>query len=427
MGIKNGSKYSKNGILVAIACAAVYLTLSERGWVSPALNSLSTTYPGSGMTEISLVMTIVSIASLPIALLAGYIVGTKLSYRNTALIGLGLMTIGGGAPFFFASPGSSFELLLVFRCIFGVGLGFTSAIMGVLPVVLFSNQDDQNKVLGYGATGMAVMTIVGPMLVAWLLTFGAKNDTRYIWILLGLFSLIAFILALFLPKVPLEKKIISNEERKKKGRITPVAWYYVILFPLASMVCGMIFLVTSTIIAEEGMGGATEAGLVITLFGVGIAIGGLLVPFFIKVFKKFSVGIGCLICVLALMMLALGDLIVMYVAAVILGVALMGIVQPTCFSIIGNECSPTGAARANGLTATFLGLTGFLMTYFMVACQTVSGMESYRVSFIGAAIVMVLLGIVCFILVPKMKAFGESSKTAGANKSELADNVDNQI
>ena len=104
-----------------IALLSVFLFAGAGTFMNAAVQTMIEAWPDVSVTTVRMVVSLPPLVSLPVMLITGGMVGKKLSYRFCAIFGTLLIALGGVAPFFVSS---SWTLVLAFRAILGVGVGF---------------------------------------------------------------------------------------------------------------------------------------------------------------------------------------------------------------------------------------------------------------------------------------------------------------
>ena len=138
------------------AVMAIFFIVMGIGTITPAIANIAAAYPDIAFTTIILANTLPSLFIIPSSLIAGAVAGSKIKYKTLALTGLALFIIGGMAPAFF---NESFNTVLIFRAIFGIGLGIISPLANALIMGFYEGQK-RATMLGAGSFVMNLGGIV---------------------------------------------------------------------------------------------------------------------------------------------------------------------------------------------------------------------------------------------------------------------------
>ena len=389
---------SKVGIstwLLTLSVVSLYFVQSEVGAVTPALASISASFPGVPMTTIALIATLANFVATIFMLITGRIAGTVFRFKPLLLIGLILFFAGGVAPYFFHS---SITVILVFRCIFGVGLGIVTP-LGATMVMAFFEGKQREKVLGLGAavnnTGGVILQVVGGALAAisWTLCFWTHAVA-----LLPLF----FVL-FFLPepeKKAEEEKVTETGEKRKM----PVETYVCVICIFFIMILvSPLILRMSYIVEALGMG-PTITGFVNSSYTLGGILGGLI---FAKVFDKLGMNafpVICFVIALAMACLSFGSssVVFCFLAAILAGSGMYNML-PAMYAVIGAKTTSAQQSMASGLIMGFMNL-GFFASSYVAAFLENAFHQADNIRF------PFYIGLVCFLIAGVVLLFAMRGK-----------------
>jgi len=386
----------KNWVLAAIACLSFYFMGGTAGIISPALQSLAEEYPNVPFTTILLAGSIPSLLSVPASLLCGAMAGRKISFRTLGIWACILIGIGGAAPYVLRS---SWTVILISRGVFGFGFGIVMATMAVLITRLFEGTR-QAKLLGYGTAAMAVSGVVLPLISGMLVV----KNVHLMW-LLHLIGLVAFlIVALWLPE-PEKVAATGTDKSTEKVHIPFYAWIIIIGFSIACMAMYSGFLGSSTVVAEENLGTAAAAGLIISMYFAGNFIGGLTFAQFTKLTGRLNLGLSLLIGGIGMVFMAFGgSIILLYIGFLLVGIGYGGLWFPAMYTVLGQIVSPGSMAMAGALVAGISSLAGFITPYWMSFSANLLGNPSPRSAFLTGTVVYAILTIIFLLYKPATKA-----------------------
>ncbi|HHX77192.1 MAG TPA: MFS transporter, partial [Firmicutes bacterium] len=246
---------------LTIAIMSIFFLMAGIGAITPGLQSIADAFPTVPFNTILLANTLPSLFIIPASFLAGTVAGSRIKYRTLILGGILLFTCGGAAPIIL----DNFTLILVTRAIFGIGLGLITPLGNALILNFFEGQARAN-LLGAGNVSLNAGGIVLQLLGGFL----AAINWRYTF-LSHLFGLISLVIVYILLKEP--EKVERPAERK-----TPVpkaVYFYSLLLMLMFLFTFPLMLSMSSIISEEGLGDASAAAVVLSMFTVGGTVAGL--------------------------------------------------------------------------------------------------------------------------------------------------------
>jgi len=385
----------KNKWLVICAVLMPYILASATVFVSPALENLAKEYSAVPFTNILLLATLPSLFAIPTSILTGTLVGRKLSFRSMALIGSGLMAIGGFAPYVFPD----FTAILIARAVFGLGYGVCLALLGVLVVRLFEGQTRAN-LLGTGSIVLSGAGILFPLLAGALVGI----NTSLVWVV-HLVAALAFLVFLFGLPEPAKAEEVTNDKVKEKVKIPFSAWALLVGYGLGTMALYPLFLGSSTIVIGENLGNAAQAGLVVSAYFIGGLLGGFTFGKFFKSTGKLGVGIAYFLSAIGLALAAFGhSLPLLYLGSFLNGLGFVGFAQPGTLANLGRILTPAGMAVAGGLFGALSNVGGFITPYWMSLLTKITGQDTPRVSLWGGAIVLLIFGFLFTMMMTRRQA-----------------------
>lgn len=359
--MQNYSKIKK--WLIAIA---IFMGTGFAAVVSPVVHTLSLEFPDVPMTTIRSITTIPSLISFFCGLIFASVIGKKISYRATLVLGLILCTVGGVMPVFL---NANFTMIIFSRVVYG--FGFAVFAMRNAIITKAFGVEEGAKWMGYGGfVGSAANVLLG-------IISGNLGDInwRYSFALhaIALVAL-AIIIALFIePKAEPVAAVETKKSVSEKKFVAPnpmLALYFLII--LAGTLCLYPFFSSiSTFIADRGLGSATEAGWTTSAYTAGGAILGIFFGAVNKKMERWVMPLSCLICIVGYVSILFAS----NVFFAILGGCLCG-AGFSWFSLTGvqwaSNCS-NDANRALSMTIISSAISGgsFVSTYFITLCKKI--------------------------------------------------------
>lgn len=399
----SSSGYQKAGFLVVLAVLSAYFCNSIAGLVNPAIASLAAAYPDASLNTIMLVSTIPMLFAIPTNFLSGAVV-KKIGVKNTLIGGLIIFIVSSVVPF---TMRTSFTPILVTRAINGLGYGLLSPITPML-VNAYIEPERRSSILGFGqsvtqAFGIFLSAVVGIV---------AAGTVYNIW-LLNLVMCIPLVLGLMLPKPPQWEEAAVQEGAAEaasaeqapaqKEKIPAAGWVIIFLGFLWFVFSYPAFLYLSPLILGKGMGDASMAGFVQTMFNVGGVIAGLI---FAKVYgaaRKYTICVGLIMLVINYALFAFTSSAPLYYAANIIGGIGYSVVYVGFITALSINCAPTVFPTAMGFMSALMNCGAFVSSYVISFIAGIAGMSaSLTFPFVLCAAVFVVFTIVLIIRPLKM-------------------------
>jgi MFS family permease len=335
-----------------------------------------------------MVSTLPSLVVVPATIISGAVAGSKIKYRTLLIIASMLFAIGGTAPYIL----NDFNMVLVSRIIFGIGVGIVSPLGNALVMRLFDGEQRANM-MGMGSVvlngaGIFFMIISG---------YICSINVNYTW-LLHLTALVPLIIfALFLPE-PEKTKQVDGENIKMPAGVYLIS----IAFGLVFMLFNPLLLNMSTILISEKIGNSATTGTILSMYTVGGMIGGAL---FSKVFKMT----GKYIIPMSLVLLVVGlgvcnysyNILMMMVGCIIAGASLF-VILPAVMMEVGQMVPKEGFALGAGIVMGLMNLGNFMSSLYIGFLTQVTGNSNPRFPiFIGMILTIGITFVWGFVTIRK--------------------------
>lgn len=386
----------KNNTFLKIAVLSVFFVQMGVGTITPAIANIAAAYPDVPFTTLLLVSTLAVLMSVPATLISGRIAGTVVKYKTLLIIGMILFVGGGVAPYFMAT--SSFTAILAVRAIFGIGLGIVTPLGGAL-IIAFFDGEVRAQMMGLGN----VVANVGGILFQLLGGMAAGIAWQYAFLPHAL-GAITLILILFLPE-PAKAPVQAAGEAKPKLPVAVFAFAGLIFFMMVLIYPMLVNM--SSIIAVSGMGAASDAALVLTMFTVGGMLGGLIFAKIFGIFKSNTMPAGIFLIALAMASIGLGDSIAfMYIGTTIAGIGL-SFIMPSIFMNLGVAVHPSQMPTASGIVMASMNIGGFCSAFFfsfLAGIMNVDLTANIKFPFYVSMITFAVIAILLVFIKPKQKS-----------------------
>lgn len=371
------------------------LSVSMLVAVAPAINAnipaMKEAFPQIPLSMVEMITTIPSLFLMISVLTSGFI-AKKLGYKQTIMLGLGIVAISGIIPVFIGN----FYLVLFSRAALGFGIGlFNSLLIGLISY--FFDGNERTTLIGYhealgGLGGMLITYIAGQLMhVNWQASF----------ISYAIAIPVFFIFWKVIPKVKTEdilhkntKQVVVNDGKEGNFSIVFVFMILIVIGATLNMTMGIK---VSSLIVEQGYGSASDASTVIMLLSLGAMISGFLFGKMYKIFKNYIMSVGFTITALAMFIIGISNTSWMTV----LGGFLVGFgfrVMMPCLTNIVNSSHLKNPTLATSLLLVAYNLGSAFAPYGSMLIQKFSWTSDLRGIFYVDGIGFICLAVIVFIV-----------------------------
>ena len=371
------------------------LSVSMLVAVAPAINAnipaMKEAFPQIPLSMVEMITTIPSLFLMISVLTSGFI-AKKIGYKQTIMLGLGIVAISGIIPVFIGN----FYLVLFSRAALGFGIGlFNSLLIGLISY--FFDGNERTTLIGYhealgGLGGMLITYIAGQLMhVNWQAPF----------ISYAIAIPVFFIFWKVIPKVKTEdilhkntKQVVVNDGKEGNFSIVFVFMILIVIGATLNMTMGIK---VSSLIVEKGYGSASDASTVIMLLSLGAMISGFLFGKMYKIFKNYIMSVGFMITALAMFIIGISNASWMTV----LGGFLVGFgfrVMMPCLTNIVNSSHLKNPTLATSLLLVAYNLGSAFAPYGSMLIQKFSWTSDLRGVFYVDGIGFICLAVIVFIV-----------------------------
>lgn len=371
------------------------LSVSMLVAVAPAINAnipaMKEAFPQIPLSMVEMITTIPSLFLMISVLTSGFI-AKKIGYKQTIMLGLGIVAISGIIPVFIGN----FYLVLFSRAVLGFGIGlFNSLLIGLISY--FFDGNERTTLIGYhealgGLGGMLITYIAGQLMhVNWQAPF----------ISYAIAIPVFFIFWKVIPKVKTEdilhkntKQVVVNDGKEGNFSIVFVFMILIVIGATLNMTMGIK---VSSLIVEQGYGSASDASTVIMLLSLGAMISGFLFGKMYKIFKNYIMSVGFTITALAMFIIGISNTSWMTV----LGGFLVGFgfrVMMPCLTNIVNSSHLKNPTLATSLLLVAYNLGSAFAPYGSMLIQKFSWTSDLRGVFYVDGIGFICLAVIVFIV-----------------------------
>lgn len=375
------ANYNKTRIKIGIYAMAV-LMMGIVG-VSGSLTVIGAQFPTASQSLIQSIISIPCLAVLPTTLLSGKLMDS-MPKKTLGIIGMVIFLVGGVVPVCL----TSLTVILVFRGIFGIGVGIVQAVASALVAENFVGPEReavQGTMTSAQMLGCAVMVFAGGWLgdIAWNASFLVHG--------IAVLSLIIAFICLPLVRAP---KKDSADVVRGKTHLNKSSWSWAgITFALFIGV--QVYTVyISYVLNEKSIGGAAESGATVAVACVGGFIMGILYGKLAGRAGHLTFAIGLFVMALSYLILALaGSMTVIYIGGFVYGIA-MAICMPAAFVNTANSVDAFSSAMALSITMCAQNLGQFVCPYIMNFITGITGSaQPSTLTYLLAAILLAGMGV----------------------------------
>lgn len=381
-----------------IALLAVYFAANVIFIMSPAMNAIATElYPDLPYTSVLLVSTISSLLMIPGSLVAGAALG-KVKFKTMALISMGGIIIFGMLPYFIRP----LTAVYVFRGIVGFCIGLGFPLQSTLALQLF-NDKERPRALGFATVSLSVGSIVF-MVVSGML---ADQNAAYPYLFHAIL-LIPLILVMTLLKEPSAEDKVETVEAPSQvpetGKMPPYAIFTAFMFAVVFFAFYPVLLNMSSVCANENIGGATVAGILLALYTVGNCIGGFIFEPLHRFAGKLVVPIGLVFWILGTACFAFGHNVPLIIIGVLLSGTAVQTVWPGTVNTYSEYVPKNKQSMAVAIFVSGMNIGCFLTTYFIGAVANITGDTNPRLPIFYGFFIVLIFGAVWAVVEAIRKA-----------------------
>ena len=381
----------RNKKVIAAGLLVMSLTLACNSALAPILAEVGKFFPDAGDSAIQIVLTLINLTTLP-AMILEPMLEPKITKRDIAVIGTALMLLGGLMP---QVLNSQLWMLYAASIVIGVGLSFVVVTSSSLISDYFTGLD-KSRVMGF----QSIFVSIGGTIIAkgsGILTAMAGWKRGYLVFLIALPIII--IILLTVPKGETTPKAEKGEKSGVSGSM--------VYFGALCLITGIFVATFNTNIAmyidRKGIGDASTAGTVASIMQVIGIIGGLMLGFVVKTFKRFTIGASILVMAAGTALVGMTTSFPMICAgAVLVGIG-FAIRNPGAVTFGANMVPAAQASLAIAIISATYNVGNFISAYVVNPVANMLG-EDIANRFIVSAAALAVIGIVACVKAPTTDA-----------------------
>ncbi len=380
----------KNFAKKAAVLSVSTITILGSTAVSPALSGIKSAFPQMSDGWIQMILTLPTLLIIPSCLLCRYAI-SRMGQKNVLLMGIIIYLIGGLG----AGLAPSFAVILVMRGILGIGCGFITPMAQNLISSNFEGEEKQS-ITSYSASASYLMGIIASFCVGRLVGI----NWRLAFLIYFVAAVVMVLNILYLPddrkNSASEENELSNSKDTSKPNI-PAFLTIIAMFGIN----GAFYTFSASIslfMRGEGIGNETSSGIVVSSFMICGFIIGLVVPFFRKILKSYTMSLGCLMMGAGYMILSKGsDIRILMAAAALVGGSYSILYSGIFTRIRSLSKSEKETTTLVTLTTAFMFLGQAVSQYILSAVELLAGTSGYRFRFMFLAVVLLICMAGCII------------------------------
>ncbi len=370
------------------------------------INTIAKEFVGVPVETVRLVSTIPSLAALFSSMLLGPVIGKKISYRTTSIIGFTLMFLTGVLPGFT----HNIYVMLALRFAFGFGIGML-AFGNAISMLTYDDVDTRTKMTAWFNVVNRIFTLVFTMGVGILGEISVKAS----FFVYGLL-LIPLIFTIFFLKEP-EKRTDAEKTSKIKIDFSfgKLSWFWLVFSPICLLFSYPRNLMISTLVAEKGWGASAIAGVLMTVYTFsGLAVN-VIMPFLRKLMRRRLLSLFMLLMVIGTALISFAQNIwMMLFGMAICGIGYTGmgpLVTLYGATVTERHHMAFWSAMSNVLIRLIIVLSGYWITF----CNNIT--HNPATGTLNVAIAwFALLAVLFFIIDPRPQKIKESDEAELAAK-----------
>lgn len=391
----------KNKIWFKTALLSISLVLTSASAISAIIPMMLNQLPGVSSSLIESIVTIPSFSMMLFVLLSGPI-SSRLGKKNTILLGLLLVVIGGILPMLT----TNITWILVLRLVLGAGLGMFNS-LAVSLISDFFEGDERAQLIGFQSAvqglGSSLATFVAGQL--------ALIDWPFAFLCYAITIPIALLFFFIIPEPEREEPTVSTTGtgQKSGGMSLPVLGLGAALFLFMTFIM-IVYTKTGIMIAEKSMPNAGFLGTALTLFSLSTMIAGFLFGRIYKWFRNYAPFISSLLTATGFVLLWFAQNVTMVTVAMLIIGFSFALFIPYIFTIL-TKIVPKGSETIS-ISIAMVGsnLGAFASPYVIKLVGVLSGNETASFSFLVSAIVFMIAALLCLGIAIR----GKGSKTQTA-------------
>ncbi|MDP5275420.1 MFS transporter [Chengkuizengella axinellae] len=331
------------------------LTVMAGAAIAPSLSNLEQYFNESSTTLIKLIVTISSLFIIPSTFIVSKL-NRKYNYKPLIIIGLILYLIGGlGGAFV-----NNIYVLLIFRSILGIGVGFFMPFATSLVSDFFEGEK-KATMMGMVSSSNNLGGIISLLLSGWLATISWRYSFGVYF--LGFFVLL--LVWIFLPNERKKTKKGTETMKSKKNPLPKSVFTVGISMFLLILAFYSIPANMSIYISQLNLGDSRVSSVVIAFISVSGFVAGFLYQKIKKQLNKMFLPVLLLLMAVGFLMIGTGTSMIMLSAGVFITGTGVGLFIPELYLKISNTVDKRSTVSAMAIVSSMMFLGQFFSPIFL--------------------------------------------------------------
>lgn len=388
-GIKEGKLTRFNTFsIVAVSILWMY----EVAAIAPALGPLMQAFPDATPLEIKTVMTAPFITTFIFSIFSGGFLARHFDKKKILIVGLILYGITGLTPAF----ATQMSVILVLRFLTGVGVGLIVPHSNTIISQHFSGKT-RERLLGANISVANLGNVVVNIAVSALLVFGWKY---------AFYSFIFIFVILILVVVGVPKSMPYKEDKPaeasrdgvQKPKLPPAIFAIALLNAFAFCVFGFVPTNMSMYLTQYNLVPVWAIGIVMAFGAIAAIIGGILIPEFMKLFKRYLIFFSMLLAAIGFFLLSVSPTLpAIILGGVLCGLGVQGLIPPMIFEMTARRTQLSQRDLAFGIVNSSMYIGSFVGPFLQSLVTTIGHNESTEFIFLGGGVIMLVSTVVALI------------------------------
>lgn len=380
------SSTQKYNLQLWVVIIGLSISGGTNSWTNSVSQTLIEVFPNIPVAIVRSAVTAGSLSSLVVGLLAGVLVGRKVSYRKAAIFGLTCQVIGGVVPAFYCT-----NFWVIWFCRFLTG--FSSAANRLAQPLIARNVGSEKQAAWFGYAN--IITMLCTMVMQNIGASLGAIKWNYIYLVNVVMAIPLLLVVLKLEEPENVEKASSGQKMNFKidRKIIPylllVMWGHLTLYP--------IFTSVSTVLVAKDLGGLEVASRISSFYTLGSICSGFVVAFLMKWTRRWTFTIGLLLASAGLGLVMVGPNLILIALGVFLAGASYG---PLIFSVnafSGDVAAPNVRTFSMIVVMAGASISGFASSFWTsFASNTFRGLFPFLAS--DVEVVSLVNIIVCLVI-----------------------------
>lgn len=387
-----------------IAILAICFFAGTGNYMNAAVHTFQQAFPAISQSSVMLVSTLPGLIAVPVMLLAGRLVGRRVTYRRICILGTVMILTGGLLPVVLPA---NWTLILICRAILGVGAGCygvrNSFIIRSVP------PEKAAALTGYSTVALTAGGSVSGVIVGALALGGWRF--AFLYNLFPFFILFLVVFGLREPPTPLPAASEASGPFGS-GKLSWRIWFYALTqFLIIVSLYPMTISGVSIFFAAYGLGSSAIAGAVMSLFPLSGVVGNLFLDRILGRLRRHTIPVMTLVVISSVILCLAFHTMPAVAASYILAGFGYHIIIGTLQVYNGLEAPPDRTAAGSTMILAGKSVGIFLSGYFITLCDAVFHLRdriSLENSFLGC--LFVYLALLAFSVIVDVSPKGQEVK-----------------